>query len=91
MHMIRKEQMRAEANCAQPNSSMPSRRKSRSSFHAASPACRICDTASKKAPDIGAFLLASVLHFYSGRPLQNLSGVDTQMSGSFNYHNSFRG
>ena len=24
---------------------MPSRRKSRSSFHAASPACRICDTA----------------------------------------------
>ena len=31
----------------------------------------------KQAPDIGAFLLASVLHFYSGRPLQNLSGVDT--------------
>ena len=25
----------------------------------------------------GAFLLASVLHFYSGQPLQNLSGVDT--------------
>jgi hypothetical protein len=25
-----------------------------------------------------AFLLASVLHFYSGQPLQNLSGVDTQ-------------
>src|SRR5208283_2283338 len=31
----------------------------------------------QEGPDIGAFLLASVLHFYSGRPLQNLSGVDT--------------
>jgi len=30
----------------------------------------------QEGPDIGAFLLASVLHFYSGRPLQNLSGVD---------------
>jgi hypothetical protein len=28
-------------------------------------------------PDIGVFLLVSVLHFYSGQPLQNLSGVDT--------------
>jgi len=28
-------------------------------------------------PISGAFLLASVLHFYSGNPLQNLSGVDT--------------
>ena len=27
---------------------MPSRRKSRSSFHAASPACRICDTAGRR-------------------------------------------
>ena len=70
---------------------MLSRRKPRTSFPAASSACRICDTASKKAPDIGAFLLASVLHFYSGRPLQNLSGVDTQMSGSFNYHKIFNG
>jgi hypothetical protein len=25
----------------------------------------------------GAFLLASVLHFYSGQPLQNLTGVDS--------------
>ena len=31
----------------------------------------------QEGPDIGAFLLAPVLHFYSGRPLQNLSGVDT--------------
>ena len=31
----------------------------------------------QEGPDIGAFLLASVLHFYSGRSLQNLSGVDT--------------
>ena len=27
--------------------------------------------------DIGAFLVASLLHFYSGQPLQNHSGVDT--------------
>jgi hypothetical protein len=26
---------------------------------------------------LGAFLLASLLHFYSGQPLQNLSGVDS--------------
>ncbi len=32
---------------------------------------------SKKAPDIGAFLLARLMHFHSGLPLQNLSGVDT--------------
>jgi hypothetical protein len=31
----------------------------------------------QEGPDIGAFLLASVLHFYSGRPLQTLSGVDS--------------
>ena len=31
----------------------------------------------QEGPDIGAFLLASVLHFYSGRSLQNLSGVDS--------------
>ena len=30
----------------------------------------------QEGPDIGAFLLASVLHFYSGRSLQNLSGAD---------------
>jgi hypothetical protein len=27
-------------------------------------------------------LLASVLHFYSGQPLQNLSGVDTGFAGN---------
>jgi hypothetical protein len=32
----------------------------------------------QEGPRSGAFLLASVLHFYSGQPLQNLSGVDTQ-------------
>jgi hypothetical protein len=31
----------------------------------------------QEGPRSGAFLLASVLHFYSGQPLQNLSGVDT--------------
>ena len=31
----------------------------------------------QEGPDIGAFLVASLLHFYSGQPLQNLSGVDT--------------
>ena len=30
----------------------------------------------QEGPDIGAFLVASLLHFYSGQPLQNLSGVD---------------
>jgi hypothetical protein len=32
-------------------------------------------------PISGAFLLAPVLHFYSGQPLQNLSGVDTASFG----------
>jgi len=32
----------------------------------------------QEGPDIGAFLAASLLHFYSGQPLQNLSGVDNQ-------------
>ena len=27
-------------------------------------------------------MLASLLHFYSGQPLQNLSGVDTLKAGS---------
>ena len=31
----------------------------------------------QEGPRSGAFLLASVLHFYSGHPLQNRSGVDT--------------
>ncbi|QDM25993.1 ATP-binding protein [Tardiphaga sp. vice352] len=31
----------------------------------------------QEGPRSGAFLLASVLHFYSGQPLQNLSGVDS--------------
>jgi hypothetical protein len=31
----------------------------------------------RRPPISGAFLRASVLHFYSGQPLQNLSGVDT--------------
>ncbi len=31
----------------------------------------------QEGPDIGAFLVASLLHFYSGQPLQNLSGVDS--------------
>ena len=31
----------------------------------------------QEGPDIGAFLVSSLLHFYSGQPLQNLSGVDT--------------
>jgi len=30
----------------------------------------------RRPPISGAFLLASVLHFYSGQPLQNLTGVD---------------
>jgi hypothetical protein len=31
----------------------------------------------QEAPRYRGFLLASVLHFYSGQPPQNLSGVDT--------------
>jgi hypothetical protein len=31
----------------------------------------------RRTPISGAFLLASVLHFYSGQPPQNLTGVDT--------------
>jgi hypothetical protein len=30
----------------------------------------------RRPPTAGAFLLASVPYFYSGQPLQNLSGVD---------------
>jgi hypothetical protein len=30
----------------------------------------------RRPPISGAFWLASVLHFYSGQPLHNLSGVD---------------
>ena len=30
----------------------------------------------RSSPISGSFLLESVLHFYSGQPLQNLSGVD---------------
>ena len=41
---------------------MPSRRKSRSSFHAASPACRICDTASSRARKSPAVRSARRLH-----------------------------
>ena len=35
----------------------------------------------QEGPDIGAFLVASLLHFYSGQPLQNLSGVDRSAFG----------
>jgi hypothetical protein len=38
----------------------------------------------QEGPRSGAFLLASVLHFYSGQPLQNLSGVDTGIGGRMN-------
>jgi hypothetical protein len=37
----------------------------------------------QEGPRYRAFLLASALHFYSGRPLQNLSGVD-RLIGSRN-------
>ena len=30
----------------------------------------------QEGPRSGAFLLASVMHFYSGQPIQYLSGVD---------------
>ena len=36
----------------------------------------------QEGPRSGAFLLASVLHFYSGQPLQNLSGDDQQFVAS---------
>jgi hypothetical protein len=35
----------------------------------------------QEGPRSGAFLLASVLHFYSGHPLLNHSGVDTPFYG----------
>ena len=35
----------------------------------------------QEGPDIGAFLLTPVRHFFSGAPLQNLSGVDITILG----------
>jgi hypothetical protein len=35
---------------------------------------------------LGAFLLASLLHFYSGQPLQNLSGVDSIIFSATSVH-----
>ena len=35
----------------------------------------------EKAPSLGAFLQASLKYFLSGKPMHNLSGVDTVVQG----------
>jgi hypothetical protein len=45
------------------------------------------DTRARWPPISEAFLLAFALHFYSGQPLQNLSGAD---SGRFNQSHTWR-